>query len=179
MGDLTKNQLAVILERHGKWLRNEEGGERADLSYSDLRHADLHHANLSFANLRSANLRSADLRSADLSYANLCHADLRYAHLKYANFNHASLRFAYGNAEELKTMHIETYPISYTAEIMQIGCERHPIADWWAFDNERIAEMDDATSLEFWGKWKVILRQIIEMSPATPTGHETKTEEAA
>ena len=56
---MTQDELKVILDKHAKWLRDEEGGERADLSYADLYGA----------NLRGANLRSADLRGADLSYA--------------------------------------------------------------------------------------------------------------
>jgi hypothetical protein len=44
--DITVNgkQLSEILEAHRKWLRSEEGGERADLSYADLRDADLRDA---------------------------------------------------------------------------------------------------------------------------------------
>lgn len=35
------SKLATILKNHKKWLRNEVGGERADLSGADLRSADL------------------------------------------------------------------------------------------------------------------------------------------
>ena len=47
------------LELHKKWLNNEEGGVRLDLSYANLSYADLSSANLSYANLRGANLRGA------------------------------------------------------------------------------------------------------------------------
>ncbi|HFK9889768.1 TPA: pentapeptide repeat-containing protein [Listeria monocytogenes] len=57
---MKQEELDIILENHGKWLRNE-GGEKADLSNADLKNT----------NLRFANLRLADLRGADLSYANL------------------------------------------------------------------------------------------------------------
>lgn len=40
-------------------------------------------------------------------------------------------------------------------------------ANLWSTD-ERIAEMDDGP-LAWWEKWKPVLRQIIEMSPAEPT----------
>lgn len=53
---MNKEELNIILEKHKKWLKNEEGGERAVLSYADLRSA----------NLRSANLSGADLSGADL-----------------------------------------------------------------------------------------------------------------
>ena len=53
---ISAKKLQEIIKSHGRWLRNEEGGERA---------------NLSGANLRSAYLRSADLSDADLSDADL------------------------------------------------------------------------------------------------------------
>ena len=84
MRTISEQELKDILDKHGKWLRSEEGGIRAnlrsanlrsaDLSYANLRSADLSYANLSYANLSYANLRSANLRSADLSYADLSSA---------------------------------------------------------------------------------------------------------
>ena len=59
-------RLQEILLKHQKWLMNEVGGERANLSG-----ANLHWANLSRANLYWADLREADLREANLSRANL------------------------------------------------------------------------------------------------------------
>jgi hypothetical protein len=53
---ISAEKLQEIIESHGRWLRNEEGGERAN-----LRSADLSSADLSGADLRSADLRSADL----------------------------------------------------------------------------------------------------------------------
>ena len=58
---ISKQELKDILDKHGKWLRKENGGERVDLSYANLR----------YANLSSANLSSANLSYADLSYADL------------------------------------------------------------------------------------------------------------
>lgn len=68
---LSQEELNKIIANHGKWLRAEEGGERADLSY----------ANLSSANLSYTDLRSADLRGANLSYTDLSYTDLRGADL--------------------------------------------------------------------------------------------------
>ena len=65
----TPDQWRDILEKHARYLRGAEGGERANLSYADL---------------SSANLSSADLRSANLSYANLSYANLSYANLSSA-----------------------------------------------------------------------------------------------
>ena len=50
---MNKEELMVIIENHGKWLRGEDGGV----------HANLRGANLCDANLRDANLCYADLWS--------------------------------------------------------------------------------------------------------------------
>jgi uncharacterized protein YjbI with pentapeptide repeats len=88
---MDKQELVAILEKHVKWLRDEDGGGKADLSGADLRGTDLSGANLNGANLRSANLNGADLSGADLSYANLNGADLSYANLNGANLRSADL----------------------------------------------------------------------------------------
>ena len=48
---ISAKKLQEIIKSHGRWLRNEEGGERADLSGADLRSADLSGADLRGANL--------------------------------------------------------------------------------------------------------------------------------
>lgn len=48
-----------VLERHKKWLDDDEDGQRADLR----------DANLWSADLRDANLQGADLRGADLDFS--------------------------------------------------------------------------------------------------------------
>jgi uncharacterized protein YjbI with pentapeptide repeats len=58
---MDKAKLKDILDKHLKWLRKEDGGERADLSG-----ADLSGAYLSWANLSGANLSGADLSWAYL-----------------------------------------------------------------------------------------------------------------
>ena len=66
MKTYTQEELNVIIEKHEKWLRNEEGGEMANLS----------RANLSYANLSNADLYRADLYRADLFRANLFDGNL-------------------------------------------------------------------------------------------------------
>lgn len=50
---LETKQVKEIILLHGKWLRGELGGVRADLRSADLRFADLRSADLSFADLPS------------------------------------------------------------------------------------------------------------------------------
>ena len=88
--------IKLILEKHAKWIRGEDGGERADLCNANLRGAnlwgaDLRNANLCDADLCNANLRGANLHGADLRNANLCDADLCGANLRGADLCDADL----------------------------------------------------------------------------------------
>ena len=92
---ISKEQLQEIITSHGKWLRNEEGGQRADLRGADLCGVDLREADLRGADLCEADLRDADLRGADLSGADLSGADLRDAYLNSADLSSAYLDKTY------------------------------------------------------------------------------------
>ena len=51
---MDKQELKAILGKHLKWLRGEDGGERANLFGANLSRADLSGANLSRADLSGA-----------------------------------------------------------------------------------------------------------------------------
>ena len=78
---MTKQEIQAVLEAHGKWLRIQEGGVRANLRGANLRGADLSWANLTGANLSWANLTGANLSGANLSGAYLIGANLSGADL--------------------------------------------------------------------------------------------------
>ena len=119
--------LNEILKKHLKWLRNEDGGEQAnlrganlceanlceaDLRGADLCEADLRGANLCGVNLRGANLRGANLYRADLYGANLCGADLCEADLRGVNLCGVNLRGANLRGAEIEpTLLNKFYPI--------------------------------------------------------------------
>jgi uncharacterized protein YjbI with pentapeptide repeats len=151
----------------------------ANLSCADLSDANLLGANLSCANLRLANLTDAYLRFADLSCAdllganlsdaNLIDANLSDADLSGANLIGANLSGAFGVNDYVKCIQIDTYPITYTADIIQIGCQRHTHQEWSDFSDAQIRAMDGTEALEWWRKYKDWLFQTIEMCPAKPT----------
>ena len=106
---MNKEQLNDILEKHNKWLEDEEGGGYADLSganlssadlsgvdlrYSDLRYSDLRYSDLRDADLRDADLRYSDLRDADLSSADMTGTDLSYANMRGTDMRDADLSYA-------------------------------------------------------------------------------------
>ncbi len=187
---MKQQELNLIIENHKKWLSNK-GGSRANLRYANLsdanlsdanlRYANLSDANLRYANLRNANLRYANLSDANLSdanlrYANLSDANLRYANLsdanlRYANLRNANLRYAIGNKSHIKSIQLEKYDICYTSGTMQIGCQSHKIKSWFKFTDEQISNMD-CGALDWWIKWKDIIKNIIEISPCEPTKKE-------
>ncbi|MDY0271928.1 MAG: pentapeptide repeat-containing protein [Advenella sp.] len=149
----------------------------ANLYGANLTRANLTRANLYGANLTRASLYGANLTRANLTRANLYGANLYGANLYGANLTHANLYGASGNLNHLKSVFCDTYPVTYTAEVMQIGCQRHKLEDWWNFDDKRILEMDGKQALKFWRIWKPILQQIIATSPATATGYVENTNE--
>ena len=68
-----------VLEKHKKWLDDDEGGQRADLHGADLQDADLRGADLRDADLQDADLQGADLRGAYLKGADLWGADIDFS----------------------------------------------------------------------------------------------------
>ena len=46
MKEISEEKLKAIIDSHGKWLRDEDGGERADLQGAYLQDADLQGAYL-------------------------------------------------------------------------------------------------------------------------------------
>lgn len=156
---MERAKLQEILSKHQKWLDDEEGGERADLSRANLSGANLSGANLFRADLSGADLYGTDLRCADLYGANLSRADLRCT----------------GNMTNIKTIQVDMWQIGYTHDTMQIGCQRHLISEWWNFSDDEIASMH-SQALAWWRVWKPILQSMIAASPAVPTGYEGKSE---
>src|SRR6056297_3325421 len=159
---ITSEKLKDILSEHKLWVEGK-GGVRANLRGANLRGANLWGANLRGANLWGANLRDANLRDANLwganlwganlrganleganlwganlqyaklQYANLEGADLQYAKLQYANLEGANL-LCFSNMREIRTMQIDTWVVGYTADTLQIGCQRHSIEKWRKWD---------------------------------------------
>ena len=85
--------LKDILDKHKKWVDEEEDGERANLSFADLSLVDLSFVNLFDASLKDTNLSHANLRNTDLSYADLTGSDLTRANLRNTDLSHADLSF--------------------------------------------------------------------------------------
>ncbi len=102
---------------------------------------------------------------ANLYEANLCGANLHATNLHAANLG--SVR---GNGHEIKSMQIGRYDVVYTAEMLQIGCQRKLVAEWFELDSvPGYLDLDDE-----WAAFKPLIKQIIEQYPATATGKENQ-----
>jgi len=152
MRNISEKELKYILDKHGKWIRNEEGGERANLSYANLRSA-----NLSYADLSYANLRSADLSSANLSYANLSYADLSSADLSYANLSYANLLETKGMKYRPLQIANTKYYTTIFDDYVQWGCRK------LTFDEVKAFKLEDCQSTWDESEFKLNKKIITEM----------------
>ena len=134
-----------------------------------LNGANLNWANLDGANLNRANLIGSSLDGVSLYGSSLYRASLDGASLDGANLNRANLNGVTGINDYIKCIQIETYPINYTSDVIQIGCQQHTVEEWRDFSDAEIQGMDGLQALEWWHKWKDWLFQTIELAPAKPT----------
>ena len=120
-------ELKEVLELHEKWLNNEKGGIRANLSYANLICADLNNCNLSGVNLKNADLRNANLSNcnlsgADLRNANLVDVDLRFTNLSRANLTNANLEGANLREVILKNTNLNGIKYNYLSIGLNLVC---------------------------------------------------------
>lgn len=87
---ITQEKLKEIIASHSKWLRDENDGEKADLSNADLSCINLNHTDL-----RGANLYGANLYGANLCGANLCATNLSNSIFDNVNLSTTSLSKTY------------------------------------------------------------------------------------
>ena len=101
MKTFSEQELKDILDKHGKWLRDEAGGSCANLSGANLSCANLSYANLSGANLSCANLSGANLNGTI------------YKDNTIVSFMYQKHTATYLGTDEIR-----------------IGCHVHPIKHW-------------------------------------------------
>jgi hypothetical protein len=151
----------------------------ANMSGANMSGANMRDANMSGADMRGANMRDANMSGADMRGANMSDADMRGANMSGADMRGANMSDAdilcMGNMREIRTMQIGKWAIGYTATDMQIGCQRHSIDKWrkWNTGAGRkwVAQMDPF-AMEWADRNLALVLQIIDVNPATPTGHK-------
>ncbi|MCI4435424.1 MAG: pentapeptide repeat-containing protein [Ignisphaera sp.] len=138
---------------------------KANFSRADFSRADLSRTDISEANLTGANLSEAYFIDANLANVNLSRANLSDAIIKGANLANVYLEGAMGELKYIKSIQCEKYSVVYTFDRIYIGCKNYSIVEWKNFTESEIDKMDVGAFI-WWSKWKPIIMQLIEMSPA-------------
>ena len=124
MKTYTKEELKEIITKHKLWLDDEEGGERANLSYSDLhgsnllgsdlRYSNLSGSNLSDSDLSRIDLRGSDLRGSNLSGSNLSGSNLLGSNLSDSDLSDSDLRYSNLSDSDLRYSNLRGSNLSYS-----------------------------------------------------------------
>jgi hypothetical protein len=136
-----------------------------NLCGADLSDVSLRGANLCGVDLRNVNLRGVDLRGANLRNANLCSANLYAANLDNASLTAVQLHHTIGDNVYVITMQLSQWCVTRTHTVMQIGCQRHTIEEWFTFDDDTINKMD-FNALSWWRTYKPLIQLWIQLHPA-------------
>ncbi|HAA11434.1 MAG TPA: hypothetical protein DCE41_06915 [Cytophagales bacterium] len=91
MKRINKRQLMKVLDRHEAWLRDEPGGERANLSGYLLHRRDFTRRNLSHVQFLASDLSGSDFTKATLCQASFYRATLKKVHFQGADLTQADL----------------------------------------------------------------------------------------
>jgi uncharacterized protein YjbI with pentapeptide repeats len=113
--------------------------------------------------------------------ADLAGANLSYANLSCANLSRARLSGVIGNMREIRSMHIDTWPVTWVMSpegvaTVQIGCQRHTLAQWAEFSDKKIISMH-SRALDWWRANRDFVLSTVERYPAVPYGSATHTQE--
>jgi hypothetical protein len=142
--------------------------EDANMAGANMAGANMARANMADANMAGANMEDANMADANMAGANMARAMLADANMAGANMARANMAGANGVNAYIKCIQIDTYTITYTSDVMQIGCERHTIADWSGFSDAQVRAMDGVKALAWWRKYKDWIFNTIALCPAEP-----------
>lgn len=118
--------------------------------------------NLNGAKFEYCILKFCSFNKASLENSSLIYSDLRGTSLKDVDLDTVNFRCVVGNSKEIKSLQIHNYQISYSKNILNIGCESHPIQDWIDFSDRQINRMD-AHALTFWKQYKDIILTLVQL----------------
>lgn len=142
-----REEINKTLKLHKKWLNEEKGGIRADLSRANLSEADLSRADLSGANLSIADLSGANLSGSDLFVVNLSRADLSAANLSGANLSGVNLSGTIYENKEFKSFQYNQHLAFWDGYTLRIQCENHSL-DYWLENYEKIGKQNNYSKQE-------------------------------
>ena len=112
--------------------------------------------------LAGKDLRRADLTNVNLTNVNLSGANLSWARLSGANLTGVNLHNCLGNGKEIVTLMLNPYIVTFTREVLQVGCRRYSHREWLEFDDKIISKMGDH-AYSFLRKYKDHIIDSIEL----------------
>ena len=60
---------------------------------------------------------------------------------------------------EVKSLQFNTWHVTYTKDVMAIGCQQYTLEQWFNFSDEQISRMD-VNALDWWNKYKHIIKEL-------------------
>lgn len=132
----------------------------ADLDRIDVEHSAFVSCDFTLADLSGAHFR----KGVNLHESRFMEAELAGANLEGVRI----MMGAIGDGKHIKSLQCGEYPVTYTADMMQIGCGLRPIREWLEMTPSQVEHIEEICP-NWWAKWKPILAQIVEASPAEPT----------
>jgi hypothetical protein len=91
---MTTEKLKEILEKHKKWLNDEDGGVRAEFYGNNLSGINMCDADLRYAIFVGVDLSHAILKKCKLSYSVLCGITISKADISFSNMSFADMSIA-------------------------------------------------------------------------------------
>jgi hypothetical protein len=88
------------------------------------------------------------------------------AKLRGANLSDADLSGAIGNMRQIKSAQFDQWAVTWSADVLAIGCQEHAIEKWRNADPRWIAAMDPRAT-DWWSRYGALVLQLIDASPAT------------
>jgi hypothetical protein len=183
---LDKKELDKILDDHEKNVAGDENYKSAELfnmymnnidisgrntSHINFQRSILLGSNFSNAKLRSTTFNSCflvncDFTDTDLTGSSLIHANLFGAKMDGCNLDGVALQGTIGNLHQVKSMHIDKYPVTYTTKYVQVGHWRLTMMLANDLSRDDIALNKGSFDFEWWDDWKDTILAIIKKSPA-------------
>ncbi len=100
------------------------------LKYCLINKISMAWADFKDVNFYKADFEGADFWNADFEGADFWNADFKGADFTDADFRDADFKSVKGDGYLIKSMQVDTYPVTLIKNMLQIGCKRFTIDEW-------------------------------------------------
>lgn len=121
--------------------------------------------NFSFADFIKCNMTKCAFYNCNFFGANIKTSNFMSARFSDCDINLENMESLFGNGKQIKSMFISDYPIVWTSEYLQIGCQKKTIEEWRALDKEKANELIDF-GWSWWEEHRDFIVNAIKEYPA-------------